>query len=109
MASFSAGEVVLLVFPFTDGGTAKRRPALVLLDTGDSDVVVVRITSQTGTTAADVALDGWRRAGLLIPSTVRLHKVATLQKSLVERKLGRLDARDWSRVVVALRGLCQTL
>jgi len=42
------GQVVLLRFPFTDGITFKRRPALIITDSGDGDVIVCRITSKSG-------------------------------------------------------------
>ncbi len=40
------GDIVLLEFPFTDGQQSKKRPALVLLDTQDGDMIVCRITSK---------------------------------------------------------------
>ena len=46
----------------------------------------------------DVKLIEWKLAGLLLPSVVRLHKLATLQKTLVERRLGVLTIKDTSRV-----------
>lgn len=42
---YLGGEIVLLSFPFADATGTRRRPALVLLDTGDEDLVVARITS----------------------------------------------------------------
>jgi len=45
MKDYRPGEVVLLSFPFADAAGAKRRPALVILDTGDEDIVVARVTS----------------------------------------------------------------
>ena len=51
----------------------------------------------------------WSLAGLLLPSVVRLHKVATLQRKLVDRKLGGLTPGDWSRVVLTLRQTCRSL
>jgi mRNA interferase MazF len=109
MASYAAGDVVLLEFPFTDTAGSKRRPALILLDTGDDDTVVARVTSQLSAAPQDVTLDEWQQAGLLLPSVVRLHKVATLQRRLVDKKLGRLTPGDWSRVVLILRQVCQSL
>ena len=109
MASFSAGDVVLLQFPFTDAAAYKRRPALVLLDTGDDDIVVARVTGQLSVTPHDVNLDEWQQAGLLLPSVVRLHKVATLQRKLVHTRLGRLTPGDWSRVILTLRQICKSL
>jgi len=90
MASYATGDVVLLEFPFTDTAGSKRRPALILLDTGDDDIVVARVTGQLSAAPQDVTLDEWQQAGLLLPSVVRLHKVATLQRRLVDKKLGRL-------------------
>jgi mRNA interferase MazF len=109
MASFAAGDIVLLQFPFTDAAGSKRRPALVLLDTCDEDIVVARVTGQLSATPQDVALYEWKQAGLLLPSVVRLHKVATLQRGLLDQKLGRLAPGDWSRVVLTLRQICKSL
>ena len=92
------GEVVLLAFPFASRREVKRRPALVLLDTGNADILVARITSQYTDTDYDVKLAEWEQAGLLLPSVIRLHKLATLQKSLVERQLGALTQDDLSKV-----------
>jgi len=41
---------------FTDAAGQKRRPALVLLDTGDPDIVAARLTSQPYSTAFDISL-----------------------------------------------------
>jgi mRNA interferase MazF len=98
MKHHQLGEIVLLLFPFTDMGGAKRRPALVLLDTGDTDIVVARVTSQTHQSQYDVEITDWRRAGLRLPSIVRLHKLAALEKALVDRSLGTLTAADWATV-----------
>gem|GEM_PF-4871135 len=43
---YDSGEVVLMTLQFTAGTGAKRRPTLVLLDTGDADMIVVPITSR---------------------------------------------------------------
>ena len=105
MASYHSGEVVLLAFPFTDAAGTKRRPALVLLDTGDADIVVARVTSQIALTAYDVELTEWPQAGLRLPSVVRVQKLATLEKNLVEQRLGSLTASDWTRVRSAIQRL----
>ena len=103
MENYRPGELVLMSFPLADATQGKRRPAVVLLDTGDEDIVVARVTSQTVRTPFDVELVEWQRAGLLLPSFVRVHKVATLEKRLVERRLGALTVNDWARV----RGVVQ--
>ncbi|PJH75015.1 MAG: growth inhibitor [Anaerolineae bacterium CG_4_9_14_0_8_um_filter_58_9] len=98
MKDYCPGELVLLSFPFADVMGAKRRPALVIFDAGDEDIVVARVTSQAVQTVFDVKLVEWQQAGLLLPSVVRVHKVATLEKRLVERRLGTLTASDWAQV-----------
>ena len=98
MRNYQIGEIVLLAFPYADQRGVKRRPALVLLDTGNGDVVVARVTSKQVQTGYDVKLIEWKQAGLLLPSVVRLHKLATLQKTLVERQLGVLTTKDSLRV-----------
>ena len=105
MTTYRPGEVVLIDFPFASGSAAKRRPALVLLDTGDDDIVAARITSQTARDAFDVELHDWKAAGLMLPSIARVHKLATLEKALVARSMGALAASDWAQVQSAIRKL----
>jgi hypothetical protein len=40
MTNYQVGDLVLVDFPFTVSGPGKPRPALVILDTGDADVLV---------------------------------------------------------------------
>lgn len=105
MQAYKQGELVHLFFPFADAATAKRRPALVLLDTGDEDIVVARVTSQMSRTVYDVDIVEWSQAGLLLPSVIRVNKLATLEKRIVERRIGELSSGDWSRVLAAIQHL----
>jgi len=109
MKNYRSGEVVLLNFPFTDATVAKRRPALVILDVGDEDLIVARVTSQAAQAAFDVELVDWQKAGLLLPSVARVHKLATLEKRLVERRLGALTAGDWAQVRTRMQQLWASL
>jgi mRNA interferase MazF len=61
MEQYSPGEILLLKFPFTDEGETRRRPALVLTDVGDDDVIVARITTHVTRTTFDVEIKDWRR------------------------------------------------
>jgi mRNA interferase MazF len=103
MTVYEAGDVVLVAFPFSSASSLKARPALVVLDTGDNDVVVARVTTQLHRTPCDVSLTDWQGAGLLAPSTVRLHKLATLEKGLVHRALGTLQPADRTAIAAVLR------
>jgi mRNA interferase MazF len=98
MLNYQPGEVLLLSFPFVDGVSSKRRPALVLIDVEDEDIIVARITSQVTKMIFDVELAEWEKAGLRLPSFVRVNKVATLEKRLIESKLGKLTNNDRAKV-----------
>jgi mRNA interferase MazF len=43
----------------------------------------------------------------MLASVVRVHKLATLQKNLVERRLGQLTPNDWTSVQAAILQLWQ--
>jgi mRNA interferase MazF len=101
--NYRPGDLVLVAFPYASEALAKRRPALVVLDTGDLDVVLARVTTQPHRTLHDVAIGDWRGAGLLAPSVVRTHKLATLEKALIRRLLGSLQAGDRQHVSAVLR------
>jgi mRNA interferase MazF len=103
--NYQPGDLVLVDFPFTASGPGKPRPALVILDAGDADVVLARVTTQTQNTPFDVAISDWQQAGLLAPSTVRLHKLATLAKSRVRRHLGSLAVGDRQQVGAVLQSI----
>ena len=98
MTNYQPGDIVLVAFPYTEGTRARTRPALIILDTGNDDTVVARVTTQMYRTPHDVSISDWQGSGLLAPSVVRLHKLATLEKVLVRRRLGHLQTADQQRV-----------
>jgi mRNA interferase MazF len=83
----------------------KQRPALVIADTGDADVLLARITTQLHSDAFDVKVNDWKISGLLAPSVVRLHKLATIEKRLISRQMGTLTPSDRHAVAAAIRSL----
>jgi len=70
MTTYPIGDLVLVDFPFTVSGPGKPRPALVILDTGDADVLLARVTTQAYAGTFDVQIVDWQQAGLLAPSTL---------------------------------------
>ena len=100
---YRLGDVVLLEYPYTDLVGVKLRPAIVILDTNDSDVIVVRVTSQHWESEYDIEIADWEFAGLLKPSIIRVHKIATLETRLVRRQLGRLNQKDLNNLSFCLK------
>ena len=91
MDKLNFGDIVLLKFPFSDNSTFKKRPALIINDFKDGDIIVCRITSQIYQTGNDVFIDDWKKCGLKLPSVIRVHKLATLEKDMVEIVMGQVD------------------
>jgi mRNA interferase MazF len=69
----------------------KRRPALIINDFNVGDIIVCRITSQIYKTQNDIYIDDWEKSGLKLPSVIRVHNLATLEKDLAEIKTGHID------------------
>ena len=105
MDKLNFGDIVLLKFPFTDGKNYKRRPALIISDFDDGDIIVCRITSQIYETPFDVYLDNWEKFGLKLPSVIRVHKLATLEKDLVEATMGKIDDPTRAKVSTIIKKL----
>lgn len=57
MDELKLGDVVLLKFPFTDGRSYKRRPALILNGLDDDDIIICRITSKIYESSFDVMIE----------------------------------------------------
>lgn len=106
MAAYNQGEVLLAWLVFSDGQGSKRRPVLVIRDFGDNDLLVVPVTSHPARSQTDVVLTDWKSAGLKLPSTVRVEKLATIEKSCIERKLGALLPADLARSRKVLETVC---
>lgn len=101
--NYQKGDFVLIAFPFSGGGKSKVRPAMVVLDSGDDDVILARVTTHTQVTSYDVRLSEWQASGLLAASVVRTHKLATLEKRLIRRTLGQLQPTDRANIADRLR------
>jgi mRNA interferase MazF len=101
--AYHFGDVLLVPITFSDSSAQKKRPVLVVYDTSDADVLVVPITSHSLRSFEDVPIPDWRTAGLRLPSVARMSKLATVAKSSVVRKLGRLTDRDAQIALEALR------
>ncbi len=106
MTPFEMGDILLLnVFPFSNLQEAKKRPAVVLADIGDQDIVLARMTSESPRDTYDLEIPHWKDCGLLLPTCIRLSKIATLNRRLVVRKLGRLGSPDRRKVRAKLKSM----
>ena len=94
MTTYKFGDIVLVGFPHTDLQGVSKRPAIVLHDSGDQDVLVARVTTQEYRNEGGYNIRDWSKCGLLGESYIRLGKQATIEKRFIIRKLGTLEAKD---------------
>ena len=101
------GDVILIVFPFTDLSGNKLRPALVLAE-APVDVTVLFITTQLKWKEdSDVILVPDNNNGIKKQSLLRTSKIATLDKALVKGKLGFVSTIIKNEVDVKLKTYLQ--
>jgi len=110
MTIFERSDVVLVLFPFSDQSTSKKRPAVIIRSNRhneiSSDVIIMAIISKTRETddPDEYVIEDWKKAGLVIPSLMK-PAVSTIERKLVIRKLGSLSSRDRDSLERALEGL----
>lgn len=94
----TAGEVVILDFPFSDLRGSKVRPAIVVADVGAGDFVACQVTSNSAadSSAIELTASGFVAGGLRLRSFARPSKLFTAHDSIVSKVVGRLkdSARD---------------
>lgn len=106
-------KIVLVPFPFDDVTANKVRPAVCLTAAipPHSHVVLAFITSQIASnpsptdfifnkTDADFIV-----TGLKVSSTIRLHRLMTVKKSIILRELGELSSSQQKEIDNRLRTL----
>lgn len=109
--TYRCGQVVVVNVPFTGQTGSKPRPALVAsVDAFHQmlpDVIVCPISSQPRfyqkPAPGDHPLRHWKAVGLRHPSTARISTILAVEKKLIKRVLGTLQAEDLARVQAGLR------
>lgn len=88
-------DIVVVPFPYADRLAEKRRPALVISNRKlaiHGLIWVAMITSaENEPWSSDVPITDLKRAGLPAPSVVRPAKIACIEPSRIDRRVGRLD------------------
>lgn len=92
-------SIVLVPFPFDDISATKVRPALCLTSVVGQyeEVVIAFISSKISKKSlnSDIIIykesRDWTGTGLNVDSVIRLHKIVTISKSIIKRKLGEIN------------------
>ncbi len=106
-------KIVLVPFPFDDLTTNKVRPAICLTDEIKpfDHIVLAFITSRIlgSPSPTDFVIDksdaDFATTGLKVSSMIRLHRLMTVTKSIVQRELGELTSVQQTEIDNRLRKL----
>lgn len=103
--AYAQGDVILVPFPYTDLSAAKQRPALVLsnaaFNAASPDLVVCAMTSNLMDSGHSVLVgpQDMETGALKVPSRVKVGNVASLEKRIVRKRLGRVKATAFAQVM----------
>lgn len=104
---YKQGDVILVPFPFTDLSGSKLRPALIVsseLVNQSNDLVCVQITSKSFSDLFFFTLSAEDiHPRLPLDSGIRLHKLFTISKVIVVKKLGILQNNIFDKVLNAIQ------
>ena len=100
-----AGEIVVIPFPQKDSG--KRRPALVIADLPGEDLILCQITSRAHSDAFAVPLTSsdCERGQLSQPCFIRPQRLFSVEQHVILQSVGKVTAEKFDEVFKRVRGL----
>ncbi len=92
------GDILLILFPFADAEVSKLRPAVLITQTADKygDVVVSAINSQVPEISGknEIVPEPASYTGLRTKSVLKVDRIATVRRSRIQAKIGKLNIED---------------
>lgn len=101
MEGFVKGDVVVIEFPFSNLKNAKRRPVLIIKVPKGEDVIVAQITGDSYENSVEIPIkkDDFKQGSLKRDSYVRIDKIASIEKFLIEYKAGSLKQEKFNEII----------
>jgi mRNA interferase MazF len=107
VAYLAKGDVIVINYPFLDSADSKKRPALIVAESGNNIIVCV-ITSKSGREKEIKLEDGDFRVGKLnLISYIHPNALYTTKKDVVLRKVCTLKDEKIEQVISAIIEILQ--
>lgn len=93
MEGLVKGDVVILLFPFSDLSSSRKRPAVVVAKLSGDDLILAQITSsvvRSDEYAVVLEAPDFKQGQLPISSLIKPNKLFTADKSIIFSKVGSL-------------------
>src|SRR5438445_7053539 len=107
MEKFAVGDIVLVLFPFSNLKGQKIRPALVVAKAEFDNFILCQITSKTyaSNIAIQLTPQEFSEGDLPVISYIRPDKLFTAEKSIIQKIAGRLTEKKKQAVLSVLRNM----
>lgn len=101
MERFIKGDIIVIPFPFSDLSRNKRRPAFVIRDLPDNDILLCQITSKPNKDSFSVPLLNidFKNGELPIESNIRVNKIFTADKRIIVHKVGAVKGNYCEKII----------
>ncbi|MCX6749915.1 MAG: type II toxin-antitoxin system PemK/MazF family toxin [Candidatus Pacearchaeota archaeon] len=101
MEGLVKGDVVVIDFPFSNLKNVKRRPVLILKIPKGEDIIVLQITGDSYEALLEVPIkkEDFKQGGLKRDSYARIDKIASIEKFLIEYKVGTLKQDKFNEIL----------
>jgi len=101
MGEFVKGDVVVVLFPFSDLSNAKKRPALVIASLDGDDVILCQITSRQVIDKYSIPLgeEDFIEGPLRQDSNVRPNRLFTADSRIIQYRAGHLKDQVLNTVI----------
>ncbi|MFH0820315.1 MAG: type II toxin-antitoxin system PemK/MazF family toxin, partial [Candidatus Peregrinibacteria bacterium] len=101
---YKQGDIILVNFPYTNLIEFKVRPALVMRDQDNEDVILLPISTTINLKPYDILIKEQHYDGepLFAKSAIRISKITGAESSLIVKKVTRLKPEFFKQVQTAL-------
>lgn len=101
MEGLVKGDVVVIDFPFSNLKNVKRRPVLILKIPKGEDIIVLQITGDSYEASLEIPIkkEDFKQGGLKRDSYARIDKIVSIEKFLIEYKVGTLKQDKFSEIL----------
>ena len=111
MINFYKYDIVVVKFPFASSLKYKARPAVIVSsdvynkNKRDTLLILAISSSKENKLNFEINIQNWEESGLLKPSIFK-SSIATIEKSFIIAKLGRLNNSDINQLEKMLEEIC---
>jgi len=101
---FEQGEILIVPFPFSDLSGTKQRPVLVIsklsYNKKAEDIITCGITSNLKDSGFSILIENkdLERGQIPKPSRIKVDKLFTLEKSIVKKRIAKINAKIMDNV-----------